>query len=293
VHYRQIQPAAPLARFVECFWILEGEGAPAARPEAIFPDGSSELILNFGEPFRQVCPDGSREPQPRSFLAGQLRGPLWVEPPARAGVFGVRFRPGGAPAFFPLPQHELAGRILALDVLWARSAAREVEEINVDAGGGRVEAVERFLLAALRRGPPPDPVVEAAIESILSAGGALPVESLAAGIGISARHLERRFRERVGLGAKLFSRIIRFQGVWQAIRRGDHDRWISIALDGGYYDQAHFIREFKEFSGETPSSYVSRSHERKLAELFARQNRPASRFFTIPRSRGAATVGRG
>jgi transcriptional regulator GlxA family with amidase domain len=98
-------------------------------------------------------------------------------------------------------------------------------------------------------------------------------------MGISGRQLERRFMSEVGLGPKLLCRILRFQQVFPAVERADKN-WARIAADCGYYDQAHLIRDFRQFAGQTPS--VLFDHFTPFAEFFTRKRR-ASDFYNTSR----------
>lgn len=267
MNYCEILPAPPLTRFIECFWVLAGAGDGQQR---IFPDGCTEIIINWGEPFTRVHRDGRSEKQPAGFLVGQMDGPIQVEPSRRAGVFGIRFRPGGSAAFFRQPQQELANRILSLDLLWGREFTQPIQEAATDAE--RVRAAERLLTSRLAS--PPDALVEAAVRAILSANGLVSVDHLAARLQTTRRRLERRFLNAVGLGPKRFARIARFHHALTAMERRHGQGWAEIALDTGYYDQAHFIREFKEFTGLTPSAYFPA--QQPLSDFFARKHRPAT-----------------
>ncbi|MCI0363900.1 MAG: hypothetical protein L0219_08465, partial [Phycisphaerales bacterium] len=93
MRYVEIQPSRLLQRFVECFWILEGDDRGAAP---ILPDGCMELVIHYGDRFRRIHENGNSEIQPRAFVVGQMTGPIAIAPTGRAGILGVRFRPGGA-----------------------------------------------------------------------------------------------------------------------------------------------------------------------------------------------------
>jgi transcriptional regulator GlxA family with amidase domain len=108
--------------------------------------------------------------------------------------------------------------------------------------------------------------VDWAVGQILSSQGTAAVSDLCAGLGLSGRHLTRRFEEQVGTGPKLLSRIVRFQ---RALRMSADARapWALIAAECGYFDQAHLVRDFREFSGRTPT--LLRREGAEMAEHFA------------------------
>jgi hypothetical protein len=116
MEYREYPASAALASFVDCCWTLTGHAAElAGRPQPVLPDGRSELVLHFGDPFDRVTAAGVVSRQPLALFAGQLTEQLTLRPTGAVAVLGVRFHPFGASAFLRVPQHRLAGRTLALD----------------------------------------------------------------------------------------------------------------------------------------------------------------------------------
>ena len=94
----------------------------------------------------------------------------------------------------------------------------------------------------------------------------MPIDELAGRLGLSGRQLELRFKERVGIGPKLLARMVRFQRIFQALEARASRRWGRVAAECGYYDQAHLIRDFRQFTGQTPAAFFR--DENLLAKLF-------------------------
>jgi AraC-like DNA-binding protein len=231
--YREIAPGEDAARFVDCYWVLEGI-APGLV-QRVVPDGRPELILNLGQPFESL--DRAHwQTQPKCFLAGQLTGPLLLRAAGSTRILGVRFRPGGACQLLGMPMEELTDRVVPAGDLGLQRLA----------GSGTLAEVERALLG-LERGNADELVDEAA--RLL--GHSPDVGDAAAMLGVSPRQLERRFKARVGMSPKYFARIRRFQRVFPAIEDGGE--WVEAAAACGYYDQAHLIRDFRDFAGKPPS----------------------------------------
>ena len=243
MNYRQYQPSEPAARFVACYWTLEETPGAVRAVQRIVPDGCPEMILNLGEPFESFQ-DQVWEPQPARFFAGQLTGPMFVRPCGAATIIGVRFHPDGASRAFGIPLGELTDTVVALDEL-APALARELKRIE---STQQIAALDE-IFASLNG--PADRVVSASLAAIMRASGAIDIEDVAAHAGLSRRQLERRFTAQVGMPPKLFCRIRRFQRVFQAIE-GSRARWADTAIECGYYDQAHLIRDFRDFAGEPP-----------------------------------------
>jgi AraC-like DNA-binding protein len=259
MEYDEFRPSEPLSKYVKCFWILESAPTASTSRERILPDGCAEMVFHLADPFYQHNSDGTTERQPLALMVGQMRGHLLIQPTGRVRVLGVRFWPGGAYPFLLLPQNELADRVIALDTIWGAVARELLSRIDDAATPAEsVRQVETVLLARLNNFRRHDDGVFKAIALILRSGGCVPVESLAKNMGISLRKLDRTFNTRVGFSPKTLCRIVRFQKVFKVLERQDRGRdWIKVALDCGYYDQSHFIKEFKAFSGKGPTSYFA------------------------------------
>ena len=258
MRYEEFRPAEPLAKLVKCIWIMESEQQGSHTAERILPDGCTEMVFNLAEPFEQHRPDGSAERQPLTLLAGQMQQPLLIAPTGRVQLMGVRFWPGGAYSFLMVPQTEITGRVIALDAILG-SLARELQSRIAEASSSAaaVKHVETALLARLKQSASRDEAVLSATGLILRSGGRLSIRRLAERIGINARTLDRRFNTVVGLTPKALCRIVRFQQVFKMIQPGGVHDWARLAADCGYYDQPHFIREFKAFAGREPTSYFA------------------------------------
>lgn len=277
MNYREVRPAPPLRRFLECFWFLSAEAADAAAvapPEPVLPDGCTELIVHLGEPFRRVDDAGASETQPGAFFVGQMTRPLVIQPSRRASAMGLRFRPGGARVFLGAPMDEFANRVVALECLWG-AAARNFEDAlhGARTDSSRIAVAETFLLARLvdaRR----DGAADHAVRAILARRGRGRIVPLAERAGLGPRQLERRFRAAVGLTPKLFSRIVRFQHLVRIAPRADG--WASAAADCGYFDQAHLVRDVRDFAGVSPSNLLRRPGD--FSSHFVSEDRMAALF---------------
>jgi len=276
--YREIQPTPALARFVECFWTLENDaGTAATQPERLLPDGCVELILNFGERFREHKDDGRDERQPQHLLVGQMTRPILIAPSGSVQLLGIRFHPGGTVPFFRIPMQELTNQATDLEALsseFQNDLVRCVEETSFLL---KVAAVEKLLVERVRSCKH-DSRLLSLVTKLVQNGGQVSVDQLATDAGVSSRQLERRFLTEVGIGPKLLCRILRFQQIFRAVDRHD-EGWAAVAADCGYYDQAHLIRDFREFARQTPALLFENSSA--LTESFTRKNR-MSHFSNTP-----------
>jgi AraC-like DNA-binding protein len=276
MQYREFYPRPGLARFVECFWTLEAGSVAVGPPDRILPDGCSEIVLNFGDHFAQHV-DGGLTLQPRSFVVGQMTGPILISPTGNVDLLGIRFHPGGTLPFFRLQLDSLTNQLVELgsiDRNFERDLLRtSANEYTMEA---RVAAIETVLINYISRYRHGSWSTTLAAELVKS-GGLLSVDQLATSAGISSRQLERRFLAEVGIGPKLLGRILRFQQVFRAVESCDRS-WALVAIECGYYDQAHLIRDFNQFAQQTPS--VLFAEQSALTESFTRKTRTSDFYNT-------------
>lgn len=263
MNYTETPPSKHLTKYVKCFWMLEQSNAEAqSAPEPVMPDGCIEVIFNLADRFRRYHADGTVELQPSMIVAEQMRQSSIIEPSVSVKLFGIRFHSAGAYPFFKFPLSELTDRIESLDLIWGSEAALLEERVaEASTPVKMVAAAETFLTELLAANRNFDPFVEEAARVIVSGEGLASIDAVTKHLGISGRRLERRFQQRFGISPKLFSRITRFQNLMAALQYGPKEGLLGTALSFGYYDQAHLIHEFKQFSGQSPVAYFENGYQ--------------------------------
>jgi AraC-like DNA-binding protein len=247
--YAEWAPGAALAPYVQCYWTLEAEAAGELTTR-VLPDGCVDVLVDLGT--RGGTPGSAR-------VVGAMTTASVVPLTGRVSVLGVRFRPGGAAPFLCLPLDEVTDGDAPLEALWGREGAALAPRLaEAPRLRDRVSRLEQVLLSRLPSARTPDPAVAHAVSSILGVGGALPVRMLEEATGLSGRTLERRFHAAVGLTPKVLCRVARLQGVVQRAERAGLQQpdWAGLALEGGYCDQAHLVREFRALVGLTPGAWA-------------------------------------
>jgi AraC-like DNA-binding protein len=254
------KPSAPLDRFVEVIWVMESGPAPHKK-ERLLPDGSVEFVFDLHD---GAFPIFSREKLDRceifrgNVLCGPHSQPFAIDTSIGTCVAGIHFKPGGARPFVGMPFGELHNAHTGLESLWGRAATNRVREQLLEARSPESKAavLERALLAAT-----PIPSRHSAVAFALTEFHVSPetrkISEVTEEVGLSPRRFINLFRDEVGLTPKLFCRVRRFQRVLRQISAGQTICWTEIALKCGYFDQAHFIHDFRAFSGINPSAYLS------------------------------------
>lgn len=252
-------PQPPLSQFVDCFWFYDGYVQPHAK-ERLLPDGSTGLVVNLREDNVRVY---DREDHNRlqklsgSVICGPHSESFVIDTAEQASVIGVHFRPGGAYPFFNLPAGELLNMHVSLETLWGRKAG-ELRERLLEANGpdAKLQVLEQVLLAQAARPLQRHRAVAFALQEFHGLPGERAVAEVTSQIGLSARRFIDVFRDEVGLTPKLFCRVRRFQNVLRRVKKRQRVEWADVAVECGYFDQAHFIRDFQTFSGINPSDYL-------------------------------------
>jgi AraC-like DNA-binding protein len=258
------KPKPPLSKFVDNFWLYEGSEAER-KTERILPTGTLELAINLRQNEQRFY-DAER-PENCSRFSGAIvsgaHGRSFTPDTAEENfIIGVHFKPGGAFPFLGLPAGDLADTHVDLETLWGPSAGRLRERLcEARTSAERFQLLQEALLSRLCHGVEQHYAVSAAMEMFGKNQAGPTVREAAKYLGLSQRRFIQVFKAEVGITPKLFSRIQRFQQSRTFIQQNPSPNWASLALDLGYFDQSHFIREFLEFSGLSPTDYITR-HKR-------------------------------
>jgi AraC-like DNA-binding protein len=258
------KPGPPLDQFVDCFWYWESPPSAHAK-ERLMPNGEPGIVFNLRDnPFRIYdAQDLNRfSSYGTAVFSGAGTEGFVIDTDSEECVFGIQFKPGGSFPFSKVPASEFANRSLPLDDLWRQNTAQMRDRLlSAATVAQKFSVAEACLLQQLVRPLELHPAVRVALHKLCRAPHLTPVSSLPEQVGLSQRYFIQTFQQQVGLTPKAFCRVRRFQHVLHAVHGKKEVDWAMVALDCGYYDQPHFIHDFKLFSGFTPSQYLARVTE--------------------------------
>jgi len=256
-------PPPPLSNLVASFTYYKGY-QPGHSIDRFLPDGNVELVIDLTGFPKSVYDNETlavRQSFSKAWIAGLRREFISIHAGQDAEMFVVTFRKGAARAIVGMPLAELTEQVIEGDMVFGRPILLLREALlEAESPEAKMAAAERHLLAMAGGELQPNPFVQYAVDQILLRPGQLSLEALSQKVGYSQKHLIQLFKEQVGLPPKAFLRIIRFQRAIMEIEQRGAIEWSHLALDCGYYDQAHFIRDFKRFSGFTPEAYLQRKN---------------------------------
>ncbi len=264
------RPPPPLARFVELLWYYEAPELPDFL-ERVLPSGNMSLLVNLSEDALRWYdgPDSKRAHRVGgTAVTGAFTEHFAIDSAEQRAIMGAQFTPGGAFAFFKPPAGELSGQHVPLDALWGQEA-RLLRERLLEAPGpqAKLRALEAMLHERAVRPLDRDGAIDFALAAFDAPEGGHTVASVTDSLGLSPKRFIQRFTEQVGLTPKRYCRVRRFQQALAAIEAGRKVAWAELALACGYYDQAHFIHDFRAFAGMTPTEYSAQRRQRNHVPL--------------------------
>jgi len=262
---QHIEPHHLLKGYVEKLWVFESNGrVPNGDLKLIVPNGCIKLVIPFRNGLSGKINEWYHLSKENSItLIGMTDVPsiVDVETNSPSGTIGIQFSPMGAYRFFNIKQSEIKNQIHPLtDILGIAAKALEEQISNVESLNGKIHLIQQFLLKQLMRRDGDD-VFDFCIQKITQTRGKILIRELERETGFSSRWLNIKFQEKVGISPKNLSSIIRFQQFYQALTKSNESNFFKNEFYDYYYDQSHFIKDFKRFTGFPPAKFTLTENE--------------------------------
>ena len=272
MNYRIILPPENLKPFVRYFWVLENSGAADSTVTfSPLADGCPGIMYQQTDKGTFFLEEDNKQ-LASIFLYGQTIQPAKMVLTGKVNMVGICLQPHALQSVFGIDANELTSTCVDLGLVQHKKE-RVLQEkllaaVNIEEQINLISA--SLLKAAEKNSEKQDALTSFAIAEITRGRGAVSFIELQKQLQLSERTLERRFKQSIGISAKLFSRICRFQESLNQLRKNNYDKLSDIAYENGYADQSHFIRSFKEFTGVSPFDYHKQLKE--VAENFPAHN---------------------
>lgn len=257
-------PGPPLGRHIESIWYARGQ-IPYRR-ERIAPTGSTVAVFVLGAPILETPADGLGEPvlATDGFLIGPHDRPTINEPTAETHAVGIVTTPVGCRAAFGIGPSTIRGGVVQLLPVWSEAQELRAELVTLTAGStvdaaAVLDAVEQRLGASAAGSG----VVPRSVSRCETAVAALEIDprrsiaDIADEVGITHAHLDREFTATIGLSPRTLARILRLRRLLDVVDVHGEVNWSHLAAEFGWFDQSHFIRDFKRHTGVTPTAYAA------------------------------------
>ena len=261
IRYQEYSPGAALQPYVDSYWSMHFDGPAGieAPEQRCLPLGMLELIFHLDDKYYEATIDGRNHILPPSFIAGMYPIPVSWKTESGARLFGIRIKPECLMELFRVPVSALFGEFTDMESFFGKDINRLSDSMQAAADvGSRIRLAESFLLEHLRHRQSERNYVLEATRLIRQSKGNISLDDLSDRIFISPRQLQRSFKDNMGTSPKTYMRIIRFRNAYHHVQHEKEDlNWARVSYHFGYSDQAHFIRDFKQFTGKAPSFVVN------------------------------------
>lgn len=261
MHYKKFLPRPELSPYVECYYIWESDGTVCMDVESP-PNACSAIAFNYGDSYFLSNQKYEKAIVPDCFVTGQSIQNYTLHLNGNVGIAGIALRPAGLYHFLAIPMYGLTDERLDLSKVKYDSFLPALEAIRKsNSHEGKVSVMETLMDELLAQPTHGNPVVQKAANQIFEDFGATNITDLLEELPMSRRSFERKFLEEVGVSPKTYAKIRRFGYTCSLMAGNRYVNLMDVLHRGGYYDQSHFIKDFKYFSGRTPRKYALTNNE--------------------------------
>ncbi len=259
MNYQTFKPSNDLSSVIKCYWTLEVPSEYSSEKQRIVPDGCMELIFILADDIKRFTSENEFIIQPRAMVVGQITEPFTIQPLGEVHCFATRFYPYGVANFINAPLKKLENKETPITELFEESIANELEQKIIQASDTqqRIQIIETFLLNKLHETATIDHIVKSTVDILFETSGSSPIKSILKEDLSKRRQLERKFLKQIGMSPKQLSKVVRLQTALKMLINQKTETLTQIAYESEYYDQNHFIKDFKEFTGTTPKEFLT------------------------------------
>lgn len=253
MEYREYIPHPLLRQYVECYWSADADKPPFQQKESLIPDGTIEFMFNFSDGYFHHRGNDTSEVK-GAHIIGIRKQSLSISQPGRQQVFSIRFRTGGVYPFFRIPVANYAADIHNMQDVVGNDIKELEEQLYLAKDHtARVCIANRFLLRRLNESDNDYLFIKRCVPAILKGA---KLKEVVSDFNVSYKYIERKFDAVLGLTPTELVKIYRFNNAVKSMYAGQHSSLTSVAHASGYFDQAHFIRDFKQLTNYSPKEFL-------------------------------------
>lgn len=259
MHFQLFKPSSILSQYIKYYWVLEANSNEGEICERVIPTENIELMFHYQNPFLMKH-NNILTKQPQSLISGINNSYKDVSTNGCSGVIAVSFYPLGACNFFDFPLIEIENNVINLDDIYKEKVCSIEEQIlSAKTLQQRINIIEKYLLKKLKPVHHSDTtLIDKSLSLINQSKGQISAVNVSEKLSISTKKMERKFSTLIGKTPKQYIKIIRLHEVIKSLSNSRSKYFTELAYENGYFDQAHFIKDFKDLSGYTPKEFVSK-----------------------------------
>lgn len=268
MNYQTYAPHPNLSAIVKFYWTLELPFDPKNQKQKIIPDGCIEMTFNFKDKIKRYTSEEDYILHPNAMIMGQRTKSYFIEPLGDVDTFAICFYPFGFSNFVSQSLDELVDQEKPISELFDAKAAQGLEAKMRKANdtASRIKIIESFLLYELNKKKTLESLVESTVNTLLATNGRQSIREILNDQNSQRRQLERKFRKQIGISPKQLAKVLRLQAALKMMLN-QNSSLSEVAYESEYFDQAHFIRNFKEFIGISPKEFLN-NEQMALCKLF-------------------------
>lgn len=260
--YKKFIPPTHLQPYIECFYIWEVDARKPLFVESP-PSAFGSMVFNYGQTYQVQNSKYEAIVVPQSFLTGQATHAYQLRLLGKIGLIGIVFRPAAMHTLFNLPVSELTNERLAINDILRGHEIKDLQDKIMESHSHqeRITLLLQFLNKQLRENEHRFDAVDFTANQIVTSKGIVNVNIMMTDLFMCRRQFERKFFQKVGLSPKFYARTRRLGYLCSLMSGKRQVNWQALFYDCGYYDQAHFIKDFTTFLGRTPTDYLKNNVE--------------------------------
>lgn len=258
MNYQTYKPHKDLKSIVKFYWTLEVPFDPKNQKQKIVPDGCIEMTFNFGDKIKRYTSKTDFILHPNAMVMGQRTKSFEILPTGNVDTFAICFYPIGFANFVKMPLEKLVDKETPISELFGQVEAYKLEQQMIQAVDTRqrIDIIDAFFLKMLIEKNTISNIVKSTVDVLLKTNGTTPINVLLKGDITKRRQLERHFKKQIGISPKQLSKAIRLQSTLNLLLNKKTETLTDIAYESEYFDQNHFIKDFKYLVGVTPKDFL-------------------------------------